>query len=202
VPDEGRTTLRTFFAVELPDAPRARVAERLRRLRAEFPDVRASWEKTEKLHVTLKFIGEVGRARVDDLKQAAAGAVEGVEPFDLSVEGAGSFPPHGNPRVLWLGIRDASGRLALIHNALETACASQGFPRDRRPFKPHITLARIRSPQGARDLAAAHREAPFEPQRFQVSELILMRSELGPGGSRYTPLSRHVLTRPWPEEEE
>src|ERR1041384_5164250 len=190
---EAQKPLRVFCAVEIPDGLRSRVAERLRRLRAEFPDVRASWEKPEKLHVTLKFLGDVEPARVEVWSSAAARAVTNLEPFELTIEEPGTFPPHGQPRVLWLGIVDASGRLALMQRALETECAAVGFPRESRAFKPHLTLARVRSPQGARELAAAHRETPFAPQRFQVSELVVMRSELGPGGSRYTPLSRHRL---------
>ena len=190
---ETSKPLRVFCAVELPDELRSRVAERVRRLRAEFPDVRASWEKPEKLHITLKFLGDVETARVGALSNAAERAAAGLEPFELTIEEPGSFPPHGQPRVLWLGIVDASGRLALMQRALETECAAVGFPRESRAFKPHLTLARVRSPQGARELAAAHRETPFAPQRFKVSELIVMRSELGPGGSRYTPLSRHRL---------
>jgi 2'-5' RNA ligase len=193
MPDEGRTTLRLFCAVELSEELRSRVAERARRLRAEFPEVRAAWERPEKLHITLKFLGDTEPARVEDLSHAAARAVSNVEPFELIVEEPGAFPPHGQPRVLWLGIVDASGSLAFMQHELETECAAAGFPRESRPFKPHLTLARIRSPQGARELAAAHRETPFEPQRFKVSELILMRSELSPQGSRYTPLSRHAL---------
>jgi 2'-5' RNA ligase len=82
MPDEGRTSLRVFFAVELPDELRSRVAERMRRLRAEFSDVRASWERPEKLHITLKFLGDVESARVEALSRAAARAVAGVEPFE------------------------------------------------------------------------------------------------------------------------
>lgn len=190
---EALKSLRLFCAVELPDELRSRVGERVRRLRAEFPDVRASWEKPEKLHVTLKFLGDVEHARVDALSKAAARAVTNLEPFELTIEGPGTFPPHGQPRVLWLGIVDASGRLALMQRALEAECDAAGFPRESRAFNPHLTLARVRSPQGARELAAAHRELPFAPQRFKVSELVVMRSELGPGGSRYTPLSRHRL---------
>jgi 2'-5' RNA ligase len=191
MPDEGRTTLRVFCAVELPDEVRSRAAERMRRLRAEFPGVRASWEKPEKLHITLKFLGEIEPARVEALSNAAARAVADIEPFELTVNEPGAFPPHGQPRVLWLGIRDDSGRLAFMQRALETACAAAGFGRESRAFKPHLTLARLRSPHGARELADAHRESPFEPQTFKVSELVVMRSELGPRGSRYTPLSRH-----------
>ncbi len=193
MPDEGRTSLRVFCAVELPEELRSRVAERARRLRAEFPDVRASWERPEKLHITLKFLGDTEPARVEDLSRAVSRAASNVEPFELTIEEPGAFPQHGQPRVIWLGIADASGSLALMQRQLETECAAAGFPRESRPFKPHLTLARIRSLQGARDLAAAHRATPFEPQRFKVSELVLMRSELSPRGSRYTPLSRRRL---------
>lgn len=190
---EAQKTLRVFCAVELPDDLRSRVAERVRRLRAEFPNVRASWEKPEKLHITLKFLGDVEPTRVEAMSNAAARAAESVEPFELTIAEPGSFPPHGQPRVLWLGIVDASGRLALMQRALEAECAAVGFTRESRAFKPHLTLARVRAPRGTRELAAAHRETPFAPQRFKVSELVVMRSELDPGGSRYTPLSRHRL---------
>lgn len=191
--DEGRKPLRVFCAIELPDEIRSRLAEHIRRLRAQFSDVRASWEKPEKLHITLKFLGDTEPARVEQLSLAASRAVANLEPFELIIDEPGTFPPHGQSRVLWLGIRDDSGSLALMQRALETECAADGFPRESRPFKPHLTLARLRSPQGAHELAAAHRETPFEPQRFKVSELIVMRSELGPNGSRYTPLSRHTF---------
>jgi 2'-5' RNA ligase len=191
---DAQKPLRVFCAVELPDELRSRVGERVRRLRAEFPDARASWERPEKLHITLKFLGDIERERVAVLSDAAARAVESVEPFELLIDEPGSFPPHGQPRVLWLGIVDVFGRLAFMQHALEEECAAVGFPRESRAFKPHLTLARLRSPHGARELASAHRETPFEPQRFKVSELIVMLSELGPGGSRYTPLSRHFFS--------
>lgn len=192
---KGQTLWRIFCAVELPDEVKSRVAEHIKRLRSEFPHARASWEKPEKLHITLKFLGEVEPSRVEDLSRAASHAASRVEPFRLTIDEAGAFPPHGQPRVLWLGIEDSSGRLAALQSSLEDACAAAGFPREPRPFKPHLTLARLRSPQGARELAAAHREAHFEPQDFNVSELVVMRSELGPGGSRYTPLSRRPFGR-------
>src|SRR5690348_13958202 len=116
---EDQKPLRLFFAVELPDAVRSRVAERVRHLRSESPDARASWERPEKLHITLKFLGDVEPSRVEALSNAAARTVARVEPFELTVGEAGSFPPHGQPRVLWLGIVDASGRLDFMQNSLE-----------------------------------------------------------------------------------
>jgi len=185
--------LRLFFAVELPEEVRTRAAEHAARLRRDFPEVKAGWERPEKMHVTLKFLGDVDASRVPSLTAAAGRSTAGLSSFALSTEGTGAFPPHGSPRVLWLGLRDEAGALALLQRRLEEECYAEGFAREPRPFKPHLTLARIRTPQGARELADAHRQTPFGPVTFEISELILIRSQLGPGGSRYTPLSHHRL---------
>jgi 2'-5' RNA ligase len=96
---------------------------------------------------------------------------------------------------LWLGVTDPTGGLAQLQHRLEDECAGCGFPREERPFHPHLTIARLRSPEGARRLAALHKEAGFEATVFSVSELIVLRSELGAGGSRYFEISRHDLRR-------
>jgi 2'-5' RNA ligase len=185
--------LRVFFAVELPALIRARAGEHIADLRRLMPDVRAGWERPEKLHLTLKFIGEIEQPRIVDLMGAALRAAQSVLPFDLSIEGAGSFPPRGIPRILWLGIADDSGALARLQRHLEDECAGEGFPPEARPFHPHITIARLRRPEGARRLAALHQEKGFAPADFSVNDLVLIRSEPGPTGSRYTELSRHSL---------
>jgi 2'-5' RNA ligase len=177
----------------LPGEIRAAVAAHAARLRRDFPDARAGWARPEGLHITLKFIGEIEASRVEALSRAAAAAVEACEPFDLSIEESGTFPPRGAARVLWLGVKDASGRLAQLQKRVEDMCEAAGFPREPRAFKPHLTVARLRTPQGTHALSEAHRHTPFGPYRFKVSELLVIRSELGPGGSRYTPLSRHRL---------
>ena len=185
--------IRVFCAVELPEAIRAAAAAHAARLRREFPDARASWARPEGLHITLKFIGEVEAARVEALARAAGAAVGGFSPFRLAVEESGTVPPRGAARVLWLGLKDESGQLARLRRRLEEECEADGFPREPRAFKPHLTVARLRTPQDAHALSEAHRRTPFGPHHFEVSELIVIRSELGPGGSRYTPLSRHTL---------
>ena len=186
-----RERWRVFCAVELPPGIRARAAEHASRLREQFPEVRASWPRAENLHLTIKFIGEIKPARVEELSQAAERAIESLNPFDLEIKGAGAFPQRGSPRVLWLGVKDSSGGLARLHARLEDECAAAGFKREERPFHPHLTLARIRAPRGARELAKAHQETGFEEIKFSVTELVLMKSELGAGGSRYTTVSRH-----------
>jgi 2'-5' RNA ligase len=185
--------LRVFCAVELPAEVREAAAEHAARLRRDFPGAGASWARPEGLHITLKFLGEVTQARVRDISRAAGAAAEGCRRFGLSVEEAGTFPPRGAARVLWLGVRDESGGLARLQGRLERECEAAGFARETRAFKPHLTLARLRPSEDAPALSDAHRRSTFGPHVFRVSELLVMRSELGPGGSRYTPLSRHRL---------
>lgn len=186
---------RVFCALELPGPVRAAAAAHAARLREAFPRVRASWERPEKMHLTLKFVGEVERERVAGLSRAAGQAAAVVEPSELSIGGPGTFPPHGPPRVLWLGVEGAAGLLETLHARLEAECAAAGFPREPKPFRPHLTLARVREPRDARELAEAHRATPFGPQTFAVGELLVIRSELGPSGSRYTTVTRHQLSK-------
>ncbi|MBV8858812.1 MAG: RNA 2',3'-cyclic phosphodiesterase [Acidobacteria bacterium] len=191
---EGES-VRVFCAVELPREVREAAAAHAARLR-RFTGVRASWARPEGLHITLKFIGEVNAARVESISTAAGAAAGGFRPFRLSIEEAGTFPPRGAARVLWLGVRDDSGQLSRLQQRLEEVCSAAGFVRESKPFKPHLTLARLRSLQ-ASDLPAflsdEHRRASFGPFQFEVTQIVVMRSELGPGGSRYTPLSRHTF---------
>lgn len=183
---------RLFCAIELPAELRARAAEHLARLRENAPNVKATWERAEKMHITLKFFGEVEAARVAALTEAVTRAAAVAPSFELSLEGAGTFPPGGNPRVLWLGTKDATERLAHLQQRLEDECEAAGFPREPRPFHAHVTLARLRAANAAaRHLARYHRKLGFAPLAFPVNELVLMRSALGPGGSQYTPLARH-----------
>jgi 2'-5' RNA ligase len=184
---------RVFCAVELPLEVRARAADHIARLRDAVQGVRASWEQEEKLHITLKFLGEVAPNRLQGLSDAASHAALSTQPFILALEGAGAFPTRGLPRILWLGINDSSGQLATLQSRLEEKCELFGFAREERPFRPHLTIARIRAPQAARKLAQLHQEVGFEAIDFPVKELVLMRSELGPGGSSYTEISRHRL---------
>ena len=190
---ERQTSWRVFCAVELPGTLKARADEYQRFLREAQAGVRASWERPENLHLTLKFLGEIELPRVETLTRAAERAAEGLRPFDLSVAGTGTFPPRGVPRVLWLGVEDPSGGFARLHARLEDECAREGFPREQRAFRPHLTLARLRSRDGAERLGALHHETQFEAQTFTVSELVVMRSELLPGGARHTPIGRHKL---------
>ena len=182
---------RVFIAIELPGIIRQKLKAHIDGLRCTLPDVRASWSREDNLHLTLKFLGDIPVAKVEALAQAAQRAASKVEPFEIFVGGCGAFPSRGQPRVLWIGIDDPSGRLTEVHQALEDECAIAGFPREERPFHPHLTIARIRKPHDARQLAAVHRDTGFEPETVHALELVVIRSELVSEGSRHTVISRH-----------
>lgn len=185
--------MRLFYAVELPPEVRAQAATHIAHVRQAIPNARAAWAQEDKLHITLKFLGEIAEERVAALSTAATRAAQSASPFDLLIENTGSFPPRGAARVLWLGVRDVSGGLAALQRLLEDECADEGFAREPRPFKPHLTIARLRMAQDARLLAAMHGETKFRSAEFTVRRLVLMRSRLGTGGASYTTLSTHPL---------
>lgn len=186
---------RIFCAIDLAASVRASLMRHINRLREAVPNAQASWSPEENIHLTLKFLGEIQTSRVSNLSNAAARAVVTIPSFQITLENTGVFPKHGAPHVLWIGVHDESGKLSELQTRLEEECARDGFAREERAFHPHLTIARLRKPQGARALAAAHEEMRFEPVDIAVGELLVIRSEPSGAGSRYTVISRHPLER-------
>lgn len=144
------------------------------------------------LHLTLKFLGQVPEGQVPRIEEAVRAATAGEAPFTMRLRGAGTFPPRGAPRVVWAGLEGADA-LARIAARLEERLAPLGFPPEARPFRPHVTLARARSPRGKdRVIGAVQAHAERELGTVDVRDVRLMRSDLSPAGPAYTP----VLTVP------
>lgn len=189
-------TWRVFLAIELPAPVRRKLIEHIDRLRDLIPDAHASWLRDDNLHLTLKFLGDIPVKSLETVAQAAQRAASTVSPFEVLVSGCGVFPPRGQSRVLWVGIQDASGHLASLHSALEDECAKASLQREEREFHPHLTIARIRKPHQARQLAAVHQETGFDVATVRAAELVMIRSELRSEGSRHTVISRHEFSSP------
>lgn len=187
---------RVFCAVDLPHQSRMRVMEHIARLRTSLPQVQASWSREANVHLTLKFLGESPKSSVPSFSLAVSRAVDALPPFSIMLEHTGVFPKRREPRVLWIGISDPGGRLAELHSRLEAETAQVGFPKEARPFHPHLTLARLRNPRYAREIIQAHEQLEFVPEEITVSELLVIRSELSGSGSKYTVISRHALGSP------
>src|SRR5260370_18804905 len=143
--------MRLFVALEIPSAVRENLGTLLKSLRAVSPQTR--WVRTENLHMTLKFIGEVEDPELAAIRGVLAG-VRSDQPVTLDFRGLGFYPNDKHPRVLWAGTVASPNLLTLaagIDNAMETL----GIPRERRSFSPHLTLARFEPPGLPEKLRAA-----------------------------------------------
>ena len=181
-----RNEWRVFCAVELPDAVRARLEDHVRRLRKEVPDAAASWSRVENIHLTLKFFGNVEVERIARISEAAERVAKQFSTFQIGVGKTGVFPRPSRPQVLWIGVSDPSGQLSALQEKFEDECAAEGFEKENRAYRPHLTIAR----KPERHLADAHLQMKFELIEIAVRELIVFRSELSSKGARYTPISR------------
>ncbi len=186
---------RIFCAVELSEQVRVRLQEHIQQLRKDVPEVAASWSRVENIHLTLKFFGNVELDRVPTISAAAWRTVEEFSAFQISIGNTGVFPRPSRPQVLWIGVNDPSDKLSALQQRFEDACAAEGFAKENRAFRPHLTIARIRKPEGRRRLADTHLSMQFESVPVTLTELIVFRSELSSKGSKYTAVSRHQLPR-------
>ena len=184
---------RVFCAAELPDDVRERLREHIQQLRAAVPDAAASWTRVENIHLTLKFFGNVDVHRIVAISDAASRAVAQFSPVQIGVGTTGVFPKPSRAQVLWIGVSDYSGALSTLQRQLENECAKKGFEKEGRAYRPHLTIARLRKPEGARQLADSHLQMKFEPVDIELKELVVFRSELSSKGSRYTAIARHKL---------
>jgi 2'-5' RNA ligase len=186
--------IRSFIAIEIPPPLKARMEEIQRELRGTDADVK--WVRPEAIHLTLKFLGPIRQEDVERISRALAPIVSGGESFEVRVKGLGCFPHPRSPRVVWLGVDRGREALARLQGGIERKTAELSFPPEDRPFSPHLTLGRVRSPRGRTGLAQAlerHRDA--EIGSFQAREVILFRSELRPSGAVYTKLSEFPMGR-------
>ncbi|MFM1767875.1 MAG: hypothetical protein RJA22_404 [Verrucomicrobiota bacterium] len=182
-------TQRLFVALELPGELQARLAALQSALRGAWPRLHAAWSPPDRMHLTLRFLGAVPAARVEALVGALRAAVAGRPAFELEAVGLGAFPGWRRPRVLWAGVREPgdAGRLISLQSAVQAATGSFATEAPEAVFQPHITLARVKQVPVSGALAGWARErAEDDHGRWTAGEVVLMRSELGPGGGRYT----------------
>lgn len=190
--------MRCFVAVELDPALREAIATRLVARLSRHPGVR--WCTQPQLHVTLKFLGETPEQLLPPLCRIIADAAATIEPFQLVVRGLGAFPSPRSPRVLWIAVDDPSAGCARWLAAADPLLAALGFQPETRPFHPHVTLGRSRSPAAARilrdilrDPAAAVGGAELPAGRVRVEQVVLFESRLERGGAQYRPLYSAAL---------
>lgn len=182
--------VRCFVCVELGQPVRERLSRWVARFRPMAPELR--WVRDDAYHITLKFCGEIPYTHLYKLENALEHGLnlKRIRAFPLELAGVGAFPGFRQPRVLWAGIGGEDYQVQRVASVVESAAVAAGIEREKRPFHPHVTLARV--PPTAELPVGVLREMNNSSGswgEWSVSSITLMRSELLPEGPRYTPIS-------------
>jgi 2'-5' RNA ligase len=184
--------LRLFWALEIGAAARARAAGAVAWLREQPGGGDVRWVREESLHVTLRFLGSVDPARVAEIEREVDLATRGIAPFSVALAGALLFPSPRRARVVALALAPET-ELAALAAGVERGAVAAGFPAESRPFRAHLTLGRARDQRRCRLAADVTASVTAHGDAWDVRETVLFRSDLAPGGARYTPLARVPL---------
>ena len=164
-------TLATAAFTVLPDIPA------LRRVRPEL------------MHVTLAFLGAVPDERLGEVVSAVTGAATGRRAFPVSLDTVGRFPSGGAPTVAWLGVGEGAAEMTALAESVRRSLATGSLPFDAKPFRPHVTLARVReraSSDEVREIAATIERARTPALQFTADAAIIVESVVSSKGPRYT----------------
>ncbi len=189
--------MRAFWGIELPSPVREHLVEAQEALGKRLPAKLPRWTQPDKMHMTLKYLGEVSNP--GPLVAAVEGLPSLDDPLQLELDHLGSFGGR-RPSVVWAGLGGPGlEALCVLHEAVESAHAPLGFAPEGRPFRPHVTLARFKHGRGRRVAPRALKEAlkgvALAPCPFTIRELVLFESSYGDGGPvHYTPRSRWAFS--------
>jgi len=186
---------RIFTAIDISDEARVQCTNRIEKLRSEFPDLQVGWEKPEKLHLTLKFLGDIDETQLQSLTNSVAAAAQQFADFKLKILNTGVFPSERNAQVLWLGVNDKGRNFPALNTVLESECEKGGLVKEKRDYKAHLTIARLREPHKSADLVQKYLSENFESGEFTASEITIYESRLQKSGSIYSVISKHKFTR-------
>ena len=186
-------TIRTFIAFKLPK----NIILSIRKIQEDIKSYafKVRWVNLEKIHLTLKFLGNINYTDIEKVSESIINTVNGHAPISLAVKGAGVFPGIKRPRVIWVGLTGEIEKLTGIQNDIEENLEELGFPREKRPFKGHLTLGRIKGKINPKKLLDAMKKfEKFESELFIADKIFLFKSDLKSTGSVYTELKSISLT--------
>jgi 2'-5' RNA ligase len=185
--------IRTFVAIELSEEIKSELARVQGMLQEKIATPHLRSVDPAKVHLTLKFLGKVPADRIQEITAALKEACAGFSPFIMDVSGLGCFPSTNNPRVIWVGVQEETGRLKRLQERVEESLAALGFKPESRPFRPHLTLGRVKKQAhvGARRIIGGIVSATSvgDLGQMEVGEISLMKSKLLPSGAQYSRLA-------------
>ncbi|GBD93722.1 2',5' RNA ligase family [bacterium BMS3Abin05] len=180
--------IRSFIAIEIPKVIRDKIADlqyELRRIPAQV-----SWVKPKNIHVTLKFLGEIQESLVPRIEEMLQEISAKTVPFEIMIEETGFFPNARRPRVLWVGVHEEDRHLSRFFAEIERGLLPLGFANEKRGFKPHLTIGRVRHPGGIEEIISKMQEGSFQAQSFLAQEVVFVKSTLKPTGAEHEPLGK------------
>ena len=186
--------IRLFLAFEItPDSKRyiETISQELKK--SNLP---VRWIKSDNIHLTLVFLGNVEENLIEDIKEKVNEVVKGVKSFKVSFNGTGVFPNLTRPRVVWLGLDGDIARLSNLRDNLQSTLKTLGFIPERRSFKPHLTLGRFKGRAGRTSgLKNILERYNTKSDVYCLKDFILFKSNLGPDGAKYTKMCKWTLER-------
>ena len=184
--------IRSFIAISIPETILQAIAEAQETLKGY--DLGIRWVRKEGIHLTLKFLGNIGWDDVEEIRVAMKEAAKAFSPFTVRGEGIGVFPDLKRPRVIWVGVSGEVDVVRGLQRDLESRLNGLGFAREKRAFKGHLTLGRVK---GRLDVArltkALEALEGFRTHSFTAQSVVLFQSDLRPHGAVYSKLAEVPL---------
>jgi RNA 2',3'-cyclic 3'-phosphodiesterase len=185
--------IRAFIAVEIDSASKPMIFGLINLLKETKADVK--WITENQTHLTLKFLGYIDQSGVRDISDGLKSVLRGFRGFNITLSGIGAFPDIRHPRVVWIGITKGADLLKLLNDKIETALEKLDFEKEKRDFKAHLTIGRVRSFKNIPDLIKAMNTTDFKPENeIKINKLVLFQSTLTPKGANYTSLAEIRIT--------
>lgn len=184
--------IRAFIAIELSPEIKDELLKAQTGLKTSNADVK--WVKPKSMHLTLKFLGHITQESIENVKKILDKASSRYKPFEASLFNIGGFPKLEYPRVIWVGIDKGCSQIEAIAKDIEEELSLMGFEKEKRPFTAHLTLGRVRSSKGRKELVSKIKALDFKPSAScTIDKIILFQSTLTPQGPIYTPLHESKL---------
>ncbi len=192
--EEKPEKLRLFISVSVDPTVIGAITRFQRRLEEAVPPMAVRWVPAEQMHLTLKFLGSVDASALPKLKAALEPLGKGIGAIQMEAEGVGFFPNARNARVIWVGLKGELEALKELQGKVEGASESWAEKEEKRGFKAHLTIGRVREPGKGRDLGQKL-ESVAAPDfgSWKVTKFRLMRSQLSPHGATHTVVAAYPL---------
>ena len=191
MPEENQTKIRSFIALDLSDEAQEELARIIKELKRS--DANVKWVRPESIHLTFKFLGYIREEQIDPISKRIEKIAGEASPFDINLDRIGVFPGWKRPRVIWVGTAGYTDKMKSLAKRIEDEMAEEGFEKEERDFKAHLTVGRVRSLKGKERLEKEAHSVEVKPAKSHISKIILYESKLTPEGAVYTPLASYDL---------